>query len=418
MNPATDRASAAPAHAIGSQGWWLLTLLVISICINYIDRANLSAAAEDLALELTLDPKQMGILLSSFFWTYAAFQIPSGWLIDRYNVYWVYGLGYFVWSAATALTGLANSYSVIFGLRLMLGLAEAVAYPAYSKIIAAGFPESKRGLPNALIDAGSKLGPFLGLLVGGSIIAAWGWRAMFVIIGGVSLLWLIPWVWVIRKGGALTAASAITQDGPGVLEIFTKAPAWGTFFGLLGWNYAWYFMLTWLPSYLRRERAYSPELMATLGSIPFLAVAASSVFGGWLSDHLITRGASQTLVRKGFLILGTCGALLLFPAVIVKDPMLSIVLLTAASLMFGLFTSQVWAVTQVLAGPSAAGKWTGIQNTFGNLSGIIAPYVTGWILAETGSFLWAFGAACGALFLCATSYVVLVRKVAPVEWKR
>lgn len=417
MHPATDRASAAQPHSIGTQGWWLLILLVVSICINYIDRANLSAAEVDLAKELQLDPKQMGLLLSSFFWTYAAFQIPSGWLIDRYNVYWVYGAGYFIWSAATALTGFANSYSLILGLRLLLGLAEAVAYPAYSKIIAAGFPESKRGLPNALIDAGSKMGPFLGLLIGGSIIAAHGWRAMFISIGGLSLLWLIPWVWVIRKGGKWTAASAKTENGPGVLEIFRQAPAWGTFIGLLGWNYAWYFQLTWFPSYLRREREFSPELMATLGSIPFLAVAASSIFGGWFSDYLITRGASATLVRKGFLLAGCSGALLMFPVVVVRDPTLSIVLMTSACLVFGLFTSNVWAVTQCLAGSSAAGKWTGIQNSFGNLSGIFAPYLTGWILKETNSFLWAFAAACGALLMSAISYLVLVRRVAPIKWK-
>ena len=123
------------------------------------------------------------------------------------------------------------------------------------------------------------------------------------------------------------------------------------------------------------------------------------------------------MVRKGFLVAGTCGALLLFPAVVVRDPTLSIVLLTGACLMFGLFTSNLWAVTQTLAGASAAGKWTGIQNTFGNLSGIIAPWATGWILAETGSFLWAFGAACGALALSAASFLVLVRKVAPIQWR-
>src|SRR3954452_21307418 len=102
----------------------LLALLVVSICINYIDRANLSAAAKGLSEELTLDPKQLGLLFSSFFFSYALFQIPSGWLIDRFNVYWVYAIGYFVWSSATALTGFANSYYLILGLRLLLGTAE------------------------------------------------------------------------------------------------------------------------------------------------------------------------------------------------------------------------------------------------------------------------------------------------------
>ncbi len=399
---------------ISRQQYLLLALLVLSICINYVDRANLSAAAEDLSRELALDPKRVGILLSSFFWTYMIFQIPAGWLIDRYNVYWVYAGGYFLWSLATALTGLGGSFNVLFGLRLLLGLAESVAYPSYSKILAAGFPEEKRGVPNALIDAGSKLGPFLGLLVGGSIIAAYNWRAMFVIIGGVSLLWLGPWIWAIRRGTGHAVRKV--ETGPSVMEIFSKAPAWGTFIGLLGSNYAWYFMLTWLPSYLRRERHYSAEMMATAGSIPFLAVAASSVFGGFLSDFLIRRGNSPTLVRKGFVVTGLIFATLLFPAAVVEDPKLALALLTAACLSFGLFTSNIWAVTQSLAGTSAAGKWTGIQNTFGNLSGVLAPYFTGWIVAETHSFLGAFIAACAALLISASSYILLVRRVEPVRW--
>ncbi len=401
-------------QAISPQQWLLLGLLVASICINYVDRANLSAAAEDLSRELSLDPKSMGVLLSSFFWSYMLFQIPSGWLIDRFNVYWVYAAGYFIWSVATALTGFANTFNAILGLRLLLGLAESVAYPSYSKIIAAGFPEEKRGLPNSLIDAGSKLGPFLGLLIGGSIIAHQGWRAMFISIGGVSLLWLIPWIIAVRRGTG--HAVRRKEAGPGFAAIFSKRAAWGTFIGLLGSNYAWYFLLTWLPSYLRRERHFSAEMMATSGSIPFLGVATASVFGGWLSDRLIAQGHSPTLVRKSFVIGGLTGATLLFPAALVPDPTTALVLLTCACLFYGLFSSNLWAVTQCLAGTAAAGKWTGIQNTFGNLSGVLAPYFTGWIVAETHSFLWAFVAACGALLLSATSYLVLVKRVEAVDW--
>ncbi len=416
MNPAARR-TADPQNeyqAISPQQWLLLGLLVASICINYIDRANLSAAAEDLSRELTLDPKRVGVLLSAFFWSYMLFQIPSGWMIDRFNVYWVYAAGYFIWSVATALTGWANSFNVIFGLRLILGLAESVAYPSYSKIIAAGFPEAKRGLPNALIDAGSKLGPFLGLLIGGTIIAKYNWRVMFISIGGVSLLWLIPWCWAVRRGTGHAVRKH--EAGPSFFTIFTKRAAWGTFIGLLGSNYAWYFLLTWLPSYLRRERHFSPEMMATAGSIPFLAVAAASVLGGWLSDRLIHRGSSPTVVRKSFVIGGLVGATLLFPAAIVQDPDMALILLTSACLFYGLFSSNLWAVTQCLAGTAAAGKWTGIQNTFGNMSGVMAPYFTGWIVAETHEFLWAFVAACGALLLSASSYLVLVGRVEPVDW--
>jgi len=394
----------------------LLALLVISICINYIDRANLSAAAEGLSRELALDPKQMGLLFSSFFFSYALFQIPSGWLIDRFNVYWIYAGGYLVWSAATALTGFASSYNLIFGLRLLLGSAEACAYPSYSKIIAGSFPEHQRGLPNALIDAGSKLGPWLGLIIGGNIVAGYGWRVMFFSIGGVSLLWLLPWCLAIR-GAQLGLAGEAGARSPGIAQIFRKRSAWGTFIGLLCSNYAWYFLLTWLPLYLQRERHFSQQLMSNLGSLPFLAVATASTVGGWLSDRLIGRGASVTRVRKGFVVCGLTGAITLLPAAVVQDQHFAMLLITTACASFGFFSSNIWAVTQTLAGPSAAGKWTGIQNTFGNLAGILAPYVTGWIVAETHSFLWAFVLVAGALTASANSYLFVVGELTPVDWE-
>lgn len=403
-------------RAHSGERWGLLILLVVSICINYVDRANLSAAVEDLSRELALGPERAGALLSAFFWTYAAFQIPAGWLIDRRNVYRVYAVCYFVWSAATALTGFASSFSAIFGLRLLLGAAESVAYPSYSKIIASTFDERQRGLTNALIDAGSKLGPYLGLLIGGKIIAHANWRVMFISIGLVSLIWLGPWLLAIRGGVAHRAT--ITEAGPGLLEIFKRRAAWGTFIGLLCSNYAWYFLLTWLPSYFRRERRFSVDDMAVFGSIPFLGVALASVFGGWLSDRLISRGASPGRVRKAFVVTGLLMATLLLPAALAPTPSASIALLTAACLSFGLFTSNVWAVTQRLAGPAAAGKWTGIQNTFGNISGILAPFATGFIVQETHSFFLAFAAACAVLILGACSYLLLVRRVEPVDWNQ
>jgi MFS family permease len=415
MDLAVPKTARSGQRAHLGERWGLLILLVVSICINYVDRANLSAAVEDLSREFALGPERAGALLSAFFWTYAAFQIPAGWLIDCRNVYRVYAVCYFVWSAATALTGFANSYSTIFGLRLILGGAESVAYPSYSKIIASAFEERQRGLTNALIDAGSKLGPYLGLLIGGKIIAHSNWRVMFISIGVVSMVWLGPWLLAIRGGVGRRAAT--TEGGPGLLEIFNRRAAWGTFIGLLCANYAWYFLLTWLPSYFRRERRFSVDEGAVFGSIPFLGVALASVLGGWLSDRLISRGASPGRVRKAFVVSGLLLATLLLPAALASTPQASIALLTAACLSFGLFTSNVWAVTQRLAGPAAAGKWTGIQNTFGNISGILAPFATGFIVQKTHSFFLAFAAACAVLILGACSYLFLVRRVEPVDWR-
>src|SRR5580698_8920952 len=176
--------------------WILLALLVLSVTINYIDRGNLSIAASRLSSELQLDPEKIGLLLSSFFWTYAAMQTVAGWLIDRYSVFWIFAGGFFIWSAATALTGLAGGFISLLALRLLLGMGESVAYPAYSKIIAQGFTERHRGLANGLIDLGSKSGPALGLMIGGVIISHYGWRPLFVSVGLISMLWLVPWIWV------------------------------------------------------------------------------------------------------------------------------------------------------------------------------------------------------------------------------
>jgi len=157
----------------------VLALLVASIFINFIDRSNLSVAVTDIEKELSLDDRQAGLLLSGFFWTYALFQIAAGWLVDRYNAYWVYAAGFLLWSVATALTGFGVGFAVLFGLRLVLGAGESVAYPAYSRIISDDFPERRRGLANALLDAGSKAGPAVGTLLGGLIVARFGWRPLF-----------------------------------------------------------------------------------------------------------------------------------------------------------------------------------------------------------------------------------------------
>ena len=191
--------------------WFALGLLVVSVCINYIDRGNLSVAGVALQNELKLSNTELGFLLSAFFWTYASFQMVAGWLIDRYNVVWVYAAGFFLWSAATLLTGAATGFVMLFGLRLVLGVSESVAYPSYSKIIAAGFPERKRGMANGLIDAGCKIGPALGMLAGGMIMHAFGWRWLFILIGGTSLLWLIPWS--IIGGSIRTGAEAHLSEG-------------------------------------------------------------------------------------------------------------------------------------------------------------------------------------------------------------
>ena len=396
--------------------WFVLVLLVISICINYIDRGNLAVAGRDLSRDLGIAPDRLGLLLSAFFWTYAAFQVVSGWLIDRFGVVWVFACGFLIWSAATASTGLVHSFGVLFALRLVLGMSESVAYPSYSRIVAANFGEQRRGLVNALIDAGSRTGPALGVLIGGLVLARFGWRVMFLGIGGVSLLWLLPWSIAAPSIRAGTPAHRADAAPPPFGEILRRRAAWGTFLGLFCGNYAWYFLLTWLPQYLLMERHYTTRMMAIYGSLPFWGVAIASITGGWLSDRLIARGASASRVRRAFTSIGLAACTLMLPACLVRDDRLSMGLLICACLSSGLWSSNVWAVTQRLAGAPGAAKWTGLQNGFGNLSGVVAPWLTGWLVRETGQFFYAFVSVTAVLLIGSVAYLFLIGPVEPIAW--
>jgi MFS family permease len=394
----------------------ILVLLVVSIAINYLDRGALSVSAPVLSRELGLSPGQMGLLFSAFFWSYASFQLVAGWLVDRFPVKWVYAGGYLVWSLATAAVGLVEGLSALVAARLLLGAGESVAYPACSKILAKDFPEERRGFANAMVDAGSKLGPALSTLAGGLLVERFGWRALFLWLGLASLLWLAPWIF--WSGGGARGAATQERAAVGWKDILRRREAWGTSLGMFALGYVWYFLLSWLPSYLVTERGFSMSAMALLGSLPFWAMAGASLAGGWSSDRWIRAGGDPTRVRKTYVAGGLllCGAVTL-PAALVSDARVSVALITAACVFLGLFTSNVWAITQTLAGPEAAGKWTGIQNAIGNLGGVMSPLVTGWIVAAAGSFTLAFAAATVVLIGGAAAYLTMVREVRPLSWK-
>jgi MFS family permease len=393
----------------------ILILLVVSVGINYIDRGLLSVSAPLIQAQLGLSPTELGVLFSAFFWTYAAMQIAAGWLVDRYPLQWVYATGYLIWSLATAATGMVSGFGQLLGARLALGLGESVAYPATSKILVREFPESRRGFANAMVDAGAKIGPGLSTLAGGLLVSQYGWRALFLGVGIASLPWLIPWIVYTRARHDSRTEQHVAS--PPTMALLRRREAWGTYLGMFALGYVWYFLLSWLPSYLVKERGFSMASMALLGSVPFWGMAVATLVGGWFSDAWIRRGASPTRVRKTFVVGGLllCGAAML-PAVLVADPSWCVGWLTAACLSLGLYTSNVWAITQTLAGPAAAGRWSGIQNAIGNLGGVVSPLVTGWIVGETGSFLLAFLAASAVLVGGATCYLFLLGEVRTVDW--
>ena len=426
--PASTLASAQPATRLSPELTRLAVLLALSIFINYIDRGNLSIAGLLIKNDLGLSYFQLGILFSSFFWTYAVFQIVSGWLVDRFAVNWVLALGILLWSAATVGTGLVRGFTLLLAMRLILGVGESVAYPSYSKIISRHFAESQRGRANSFICAGQASGPAVGTLLGGILIAHIGWRFSFIVFGLASLLWLLPWLKYLRKpmpqsepdstiDAAETLQASESAASVSIVQILQQRSAWGTFAGLFAYNYVWYFFITWLPTYLERERNFSVQAMSVVTSLAFFLLAISALTSGWLSDKWIASGASPTRVRKTFTGAGPAIAASILLVGIVANHAAAMAILMLTCIGLGMCTSNLWAVTQTLAGPTTSGKWTGLQNFLGNLAGWIAPAIIGLIVQRTGSFFYVFVITSVVTLLGALSWTFIVGPVKPIQWR-
>jgi ACS family D-galactonate transporter-like MFS transporter len=393
----------------------VLFLLSMAALINYIDRSNLSIAAELIKGELHLSDLQLGTLLSAFFWTYACMQIPAGWLVDRFDVKWVFASGFFLWSVATAATGILHGFVALIVVRVILGLGESIVFPANSKILGTHFHESRRGGANAVVIAGLALGPAIGMLVGGTVVGRFGWRPFFLALGLGSLLWLIPWLaWMPRRTSVAAPASEVKV---GILDILRQRSAWGTCVGQFCINYCLYFLVTWLPSYLRRGRHFSMDEMARAGGVIFLMFAVSGLISGKISDRWIAGGTSTTRVRKTLLGVGSAGLGASLMAAAVAPDAIFVWLLSLAGLFIGLIGGTSWTVTQTLAGPRVAGRWAGVQNFGGNFAGAVAPALTGYLLGLTGQFYWPFVIAGGVSWIGAFTWVIGVGPIEPVDWE-
>jgi MFS transporter, ACS family, D-galactonate transporter len=420
---------ATPYEAPGARRMNLVLLLLgLSVFINYIDRSNISIAAPLIEKEIGLSASRLGLLLSAFFWTYACLQIPAGWLVDRFDVKWVFALGFCLWSFATAMTGVLHGFAALLLIRVIVGAGESIAYPSYSKILAEHFREERRGVANGILAGGSALGPGLGLLVGGTIVARFGWRPFFVTVGLASLLWLIPWLaWMPRRKPSAAPSPAQKHGAElpevrfpeiGFLEILRQRSLWGTCIGLFAGNYYLYFLLTWLPFYLVRGRGFSMERMGKVGGFIFLLAAASSLIFGKLSDHWIEAGASTTRVRKGLMATAKTGVGIFLVATAMAPDSIFVWMLAFTALFLGVGISNIWAITQTLAGPLAAGRWVGVQNFLGNLAGAVGPALTGFLVQRTGHYRWPFFVAAAIAWIGALSWIFVVGPVEQVEWSQ
>ncbi len=394
----------------------LVTLLAVAIFINYIDRGNLATAAPFIKDELHLTNVQFGVITSAFFWVYTPSQLLAAWLADRLNPYRTLALGFALWSAVTALTGFAGGFLSLLVLRLFLGLGESVAFPCTSKLMAKHIPASGLGLSNGFTQAGIGFGPAVGTLLGGLIMLHFGWRAMFTVFGVAALFWLWPWLQVTQRT-PVPVEEPEAQEPPSFVAILSLRDLWGGVIGHFAGNYSLYFILSWLPLYLVKERGFSIAEMAGISGLSYAVFGICSLAAGWLADRWIVSGTSINRVRKTASVVGNLGIAVCLIGVALGSRPAAVGFLLLCNVFSGLAGTSLWAITQTLAGPRAAARWVGIQNCLANFAGIIAPLVTGVIADRTGSFVNAFLVASVISVIGAAGLGLVVRRVEPVDWK-
>jgi MFS family permease len=403
------------------QRWWLMVLLVTGMVICYAQRGALPFAAPTLIKELHISKTDMGFLLSTFFFLYSFMQMPAGWLVDRFGVKKAYALGFIVWSIASACTGLAGGFYTLIAFQLILGVGQSVAFPASARAVANWFQNKERGIVTASYLTGVRIGQALAGAIGAYFLARYSWKLFFLAMGLVPILWFLPWYKFLSKwdqqptdlhptaqqplGSAPVTKNSSFLEGVALLKNRT---VFGIFLGFFAYDYVWFVYTRWLAGYLKLERNFSDKEMGVWTSVPFLVMSVVIIFSGFLSDYLIRRGHSEITVRKTFIVIGLVLCMLIVPAGMVDGRMTSVWLLAVSLCGLGVASPNTWTLTQAVCSKTLVGTVSGIQNFGGNLGGILAPFVTGYIADKTGTFEWAF-IICGILLVVGMfAYIFLI----------
>jgi MFS family permease len=401
--------------ADSTRSWLVIFVLSGATSIAYVDRVLLSVAAPVMMADLGIGAASTGVLLSAFFWSYTAMQIPAGWLVDRYGAKRVLAIGYAFWSLSCAATGWVTSFSGLVASRLGLGIGESPVYPAGYHLVATAFSERHRGLASAIYADGAKIGPAIGAPLAAWLITAYGWRAMFVTVGLASLVWLVLW-WAAapaHEGGAPGAPSRANRAE--VLQLLRTREMWGIMLGWFGYLYVFFVYVTWLPGYLVLVRGFTILKAGWYSSLPFITQFIFSLLGGWIADVMIRKGHAPTVVRKTAIGLGLLLGFSIVPAALADSGELALLLFVVALAGMGIAASNMFAMPPALAPAGRGGLVGAIQNTAGAFGGVLAPIVTGALYDAMHSFTAALMASGAMLVVSAVGYLVLVPRVAPIK---
>jgi ACS family D-galactonate transporter-like MFS transporter len=412
--------------------WFIALLLGFGVLVNYFDRVNLSVSQDALHQSFGISTVTFGYLLSAYSWTYALMQLPSGLLLDRFGVRLVSRAGCILWSMASFGAALATGVGTFLAARLLLGIGEAPTFPANSKAVGYWFPQSERSMATAIFDSAAKFSSAIGVPIIGVLLFHFGWRWSFAATGFISLVYFVLFYLCyrnpgedrslsaaernfIREGGAQPEDQRKARKGAPLRYLLEQPKVYGLCLGSAAYNYSFYLLLTWLPSYLSGAHHLDLLHSAFYTSVPWLfATVTDLLVGGWLVDALVQRGWNSVRVRQAVLIVGTGFGLGILGAAHAQSTLSALFWISLSIGGLSAAAPVCWSVPSLIAPRESVGTLGGILNFCNQLSAIAAPIVTGYIVSATHSYSGAFLAAAAFLFVGIGGYILLLGRIEPI----
>lgn len=395
--------------------WVILALLTAGLLISFIDRTSLSSALADkhFVAEFALTSVDRGWLNSAFFWTYGLMQLPMGWLVDRYGVKWPYTVCFFLWCLATALTGLVTALAGLLLMRLIVGAAEAIVIPASYRWIGNNMGEQHKGLAAGILSMGGKFGPAIGAPIAAWLIVTYSWKWMFLLTGLLGLLWLLPWLLLVRNdlpSKAELVASKKRASSVTLGSLLRSPVIWGAMVNNFCYGYFTFYCMTWMPAYLVEQRGLSLGKSGLYTFFSFAGIAIVATFAGWLADRIIASGRNAVFVRKAFVIAGFIGGTSVLLGAY-ADTLEQALFWNVLSLtLLGLATANNLALCKLTLIPKQAiGLATGVQQLATSLAGGVSASLSGWLLHVSGNYDLPMKVIVVFLLIGATNTAILLR---------
>jgi ACS family D-galactonate transporter-like MFS transporter len=390
----------------------VLFVLCLMYFIAYIDRVNISVAGPTLRKELGLTPTELGLIFAAFAYPYAAMQIVGGWASDRFGPRRVLAALSLLWAMATIMTGLSWSVASLVAFRILVGVGEGGAFPTATRAFTSWLPVRERGFAQGITHSFARLGGAVTPPIVLAIVARYGWREAFYVLGATSLAWTAVWVasytdtpdehpWVSSSELAeIHAGSESTGAGRGPTpwrQILSRMWLVTVVDFCYGWS-LWVF-LTWLPSYLSDARGFEPDQIALMTTLPLLCGVVGDTLGGVMSDAIFRRTGNLRLARRLLLVVGLGGAFaFILPAIVTGSALGAVSLLAAAFFFLELTNAVLWTLPLDIAGPYA-GTAGGVMNTGFGVAGMISPVVFGVLIQRTGRYELPFFISAGLLLV-------------------